>query len=173
MRLVVKVLFLFITSAFLLTSCGKGSDPGKYTVPDYRKWKKPVPGVLDNPVPGHGATFRIIYANEKAFSMKMATGEGGVREMRMSDGSVIVKEVYDKRADIGKKTPTLTIMVKDSKSPDALDGWIYYVKKPEKETVVVKGRMCIGCHVAANEAHPYFDGNREELFRDYLFVPFK
>jgi hypothetical protein len=32
--------------------------------------------------------------------------------------------------------------------------------------------MCLGCHEAANEEHPYFDKNKGDAFRDYLFSPF-
>jgi len=44
------------------------------------------------------------------------------------------------------------------------------MKKPGEEWMEVKGRMCVGCHEAANEKHPYFDGNKKEMFRDYLFT---
>ena len=88
----------------------------------------------------------------------------------MKDGSVIVKEVYQKRNDINNAEPVLPIMVKDSKSRNSLDGWKYYMVEPGKKPLLVSGRMCVGCHEAANEQHPYFDKNRDAMFRDYLFV---
>jgi hypothetical protein len=88
----------------------------------------------------------------------------------MNEGSVIVKEIYKKREDVNKAEPVLTIMVKDSKSKDSIDGWKYYMVEPEMKPSLVSGRMCVGCHEAANEQHPYFDRNKEGIFRDYLFV---
>ena len=68
--------------------------------------------------------------------------------------------------------PILTIMVKDSENKDAKDGWLYYMIPPGKDAKMIKGKMCHGCHEAANEEHPYFDKNKNSIFRDYLFAPF-
>ena len=91
--------------------------------------------------------------------------------MTVPDGAVIIKEVYKTRRDIGRAVPELTIMVKDRSHSRALDGWLYYLKKPGKDAVLIQERMCVGCHEAANEEHPYFDGNKKRLFRDYLYIP--
>jgi hypothetical protein len=162
-----KLILLYIILISFLISCKDKTE--HFTIPDYKGWKRPYDQVLDAQIPGHGATFRLIYANEIAFNSKIVKESSGSR-VSMDDGSMIVKEVYDKREDIGSKTPALYIMVKESKDPDADNGWVYYVKKPGQDTVEVKGRMCAGCHVAANEKHPYFDGNKSEMFRDYLFA---
>jgi hypothetical protein len=61
-------------------------------------------------------------------------------------------------------------MVKDSKNDNSIDGWKYYMVEPGKKPLLMSGRMCVGCHEAANEQHPYFDKNRDAMFRDYLFV---
>lgn len=154
--------------SFFLVSCSPSSD--KYTLPEYKEWRKPVNYVLDTPVPGHGATFRIIYANDRAFESEIVEEPSGRKRVIMKEGSVVVKEVYKKRSDINRAAPELTIMVKDSKSSRSIDGWKYYMAEPGGEPQLISGRMCVGCHEAANEQHPYFDQNKEAIFRDYLFV---
>jgi hypothetical protein len=62
-------------------------------------------------------------------------------------------------------------MVKNSAAPGAQAGWLYYLKRPGRQPAPVTGRMCHGCHEAANEEHPYFDKNKKGLFSDYLFSP--
>lgn len=161
--LAVFILILMISS----TGCNGEKE---FTLPDYKNWKKPVTQVLDRPVPGHGATFRVIYANDIAFTSKIITDASGRKAVRMNDGSVIIKEVYKKREEIGYNVPEIVVMVKESADPEALNGWKYYMKKPGEKSVEVKSRMCIGCHEAANEKHPYFDENKEDMFRDYLFT---
>ncbi len=58
-------------------------------------------------------------------------------------------------------------------NPESFPGWMYYVKKKNIPLMNVRGRMCTGCHEAANDPHPYFDGNKEKRYRDFLFVPFQ
>lgn len=166
MKNIDSAIFIFI---LMISSAGcKGEK--EFTLPDYKNWKKPVTQVLDRPVPGHGATFRVIYANDTAFTSKIITDASGRKAVRMNDGSVIIKEVYKKREEIGYNVPEIVVMVKESADPEALNGWKYYMKKPGEKPVEVKSRMCIGCHEAANEKHPYFDENKEDMFRDYLFT---
>jgi len=165
MKSIIPLIILIIS----MTLFCKKEEEEHFDVPDYKKWNHPVDRVLDTPIPGHGASFRIIYANDIAFKSKIIK-TAGVPRVSMNDGSIIVKEVYDKREDIGVRTPGLFIMIKASKDPDAINGWTYYSKKPGQEAVEVKWRMCVGCHEAANEQHPYFDGNKKEIFRDYLFT---
>ena len=145
-----------------------------YNVPkDYRLWKKPVKEILDYPVPGHGASFRVIYANELSFKASLIKDANGNEYVVLPDGAVIIKEVYKEKKDINWTEPVLTIMVKDKNNKDAQSGWLYFVRKPgEKQAALIKGRMCIGCHEAANDKHIYFDNNEKGIFRDYLFVNF-
>ncbi len=162
-----KILFPGFIAA-LLFSCSPSGD--SFTVPEYKEWRKPVNRVLDTPVPGHGATFRIIYANDTAFESEIIAEASGRKRVVMKEGSIVVKEVYKRRADVNRADPELTIMVKDSKSLNSLDGWKYYMVEPAGEPQLISGRMCVGCHEAANEQHPYFDQNKDAIFRDYLFV---
>lgn len=164
MRITIIIFFLV---SLLFSYCSKESS--KFTVPAYKSWKKPVDKIVDTPIPGHGESFRVIYANDIAFSSNIVK-EGNVQKVRMNEGSIVVKEVFEKREDVEYKIPGLFIMVKDSRSPDAINGWVYYMKKPGKDAVEITWRMCVGCHEAANEKHPYFDGNKNDMFRDYLFT---
>jgi hypothetical protein len=163
--------------AFVITilalHCSQEPAPYEFKIPDYRSWEKPVNRILDYPVPGHGASYRIIFANDVAFGAVVKKDDRGIERVEMPDGSIIIKESYLKRKDISKrKIRDLTIMVKRSNDPKAQNGWLYYVKFPPKKITRVDGKMCIGCHEAANEQHPYFDKNAKNIFRDYLFTPF-
>jgi hypothetical protein len=167
MRIVTTFILFFI----IALSCAE-EKLTLYNVPkDYRLWKKPVTKVLDYPVPGHGATFRVIYANDLSFKAKRSKDANYNERIDFPDGSIVIKEVYKKREDINLKEPQLTIMIKDTGNKDALDGWLYYVKNPkDKQAKLISGRMCIGCHEAANDKHPYFNGNPKGIFCDYIFV---
>lgn len=160
-------MILLILIFSMLISCKDKTDP--YAIPDYKTWKRAAAGVLDTPIPGHGESYRIIYANDIAFQSKIVR-EGIGQRVVMNEGSVVLKEVYETKADVGYKVPGLFIMKKDINYPSAINGWIYYMKKPGEAVVEVNWRLCVGCHEAANEKHPYFDGNKENIFRDYLFV---
>ncbi len=167
-----KTFFLFI-AVFMIISCGMDKQSSFVVPEDYTSWKKPVNRVLDYEVPGHGKSFRRIYANAIAFKPISKKIRGADTQI-MPDGAIIVKETYAKRSDIKKRNyKNLTIMVKDLSSRAANNGWRYFMKAKNKPVMEVKSRMCIGCHEAANEPHPYFDKNKKGLFRDYLFVPFK
>lgn len=142
----------------------------EFVLPKYRTWARITKKAVDYPVPGHGASLRIIYANEPAVKARTGRKESDER-LPMPDGAIIVKEVYERKGDVDKKEPQLTIMVKKGSAPGAQGGWLYYTKNPGESPVPVRSRLCIGCHEAANEPHPYFDKNKKGLFRDYLFNP--
>jgi cytochrome P460 len=166
-----RSILAILTISILFSSCSKDKDRN-FTIPkDYRSWEKPVKKVLDYQITGHGNSFRIMYANEISYTAKRIKAKNGNWKVIMPEGSVIIKEMYNKRKDINKKDPTCTIMVKGKKGdPDF--GWSYYMKKPGNKIMKVESKMCIGCHEAANERHPYFDKNKEGIFRDFLFVSF-
>lgn len=155
----------------VMLSCSGEGEKTEFKIPDdYRNWKKPVNRILDYQVPGHGSGYRIIYANDTAFKAQIV-GDGGVARVEMPDGTIVIKEAYREREDINKKLRDITVMVKNKRDKRALHGWLYYIKLPDKEIKRVDGRLCLGCHEAANEVHPYFDKNRKGIFRDYLFIP--
>jgi hypothetical protein len=154
-----------------LTGCGGEQKPTGWE--NYRSWKKPLAAPLENAVPGHGQGVRVIYAAESAFNPVVSTDNTGRRRVVMKEGTIIVKEVYQNRAEFKRgAVDNLTVMVKDSKNKDAVNGWVWYMQKGMMSPQVMTSRMCAGCHEAANEQHPYFDKNPEDEFRDYLFAPF-
>lgn len=168
MKYLSSMIIFFIL--LILHSCTPKQQELTLNIENYRNWKRVTPQVLDYEVPGHGATARIIYANNTTLDLRKQTKTDN--GYLVADGSIIVKEVYKQKSDVGQKQPVLTIMKKDSSHPHARDGWLYLVKAPGKKLELIKGRFCAGCHVAANESHLYFDKNRENKFRDYLFYPF-
>lgn len=178
MRSPAIALSIAMTALVLGAACGAGPDREEPAFPaDYRSWKKPVEKVLDYPVPGHGAGARIIYANSISFDPVIRRENGRIAGVEMKDGTMVVKEVYASGKDAlgkgaAKAYTVIDIMYKDSGHPEAQGGWLYYIYRPGGRMVRVKGRMCVECHVAANESHPYFDKNAAGIFRDYLFAPF-
>jgi hypothetical protein len=159
-------------TVIFLAGCS-ATERATFSVPaNYRTWQKATKRILDYEVPGHGATIRLIYGNDIAFSAAVTKDKNGADRIIMLDGSIIIKEIFNKRKDVGKTEPSLVIMVKDTRSRLAQDGWVYYKKSPGQPLQTVEGRMCIGCHEAANEPHPYFDKNTTGIFRDYLFTKY-
>ncbi len=162
----------YLTIILVLTACSGKKETAGLTVPEgYKTWKKPVKRVLKYEIPGHGDSQRIIYANKTAFDPDREKASAGVERIVFKEGSIIVKEVYGKNVNTASSEPALTIMKKERDHPLALNGWVYCIKKPGKEPVVVTTRLCVGCHESANERHPYFDKNSKGIFRDYIFVP--
>ncbi len=178
MRSTAIVLSIAMSALVLCAACGAGPDGEEPAFPaDHRSWKKPVEKVLDYPVPGHGAGARIIYGNAASFDPIVTREKGRITRVEMRDGAMVVKEVYASRKDalLGGEKPAYTVidvMYKNGAHPEAQGGWLYYIYKPGGKMVRIKGRMCVECHVAANESHPYFDKNADGIFRDYLFAPF-
>ncbi|MBN1498816.1 MAG: cytochrome P460 family protein [Spirochaetes bacterium] len=162
--------YLSALAVLVLLNCSKTVTNEEYRVPDdYRAWKKPTDKILDYIVPGHGKSARIIYANDEFYNVKI-NEVNGVKRYSFNDGTVIIKEVYPDKDAVRTSDPMLTIMVKNSKSPDAIHGWLYYMQNPKTDIMEVNTRMCVGCHEAANDTHPYFDKNPNQEFRDFVFV---
>jgi len=164
-------IFLVILFAALCISCSEKPDTIESDIAPYRGWKKVLKKVIEYPVPGHGAGARVIYANDAAFKTKILESREHQKKIILPEGALIIKESYKSIKEINSSAPVIYIMKKNSKSPDSIEGWMYYVRKPGMKIMFIKGRMCVGCHEAANERHPYFDGNEEGIFRDYIFTP--
>lgn len=164
-------LVILLLTIPILFSCEKGEsgyiDP---IPPNYKDWEKPV-GLLEYPVPGHGESRRLIYVNRIALTGGIRQGADGRKFVIYPKGTIIIKEVYRKTENGYAKKPQLTIMVKDPGNEAARYGWLYYVKNADQASVtLVENKLCEGCHDAANERHPYFDQNKEGMFRDYVFI---
>jgi hypothetical protein len=168
MRRLAVILLVVILAA----GCSRKEEKTVFKVPgDYKSWKKPVEEVMDYEIPGHGKTFRVIYANSTSFNPEIIKRNNGTERIVYREGSIFIKEVYERQADVGNAEPFLTIMKKESKNSMAVNGWVYFAKKPGKDQEIISTRKCVGCHESANEQHPYFDRNEEGLYRDYIFVP--
>lgn len=152
------------------TLAGCANEP-ELVLPDlsYEAWTPTTTAALDFPVPGHGAGLRRVFMNDIGWSASPTPA----RDITYPDGTVVVKEVFATAAPSADALPqALTIMVKDSDSEMARDGWIWLVKDPVTgEETLFADPFCIACHENANEEHPYADGNSQEYFRDYLFHP--
>lgn len=168
--------FIVLSFSIIIISfffCSKNdSNSVEFIVPaDYKSWKQPANKILSYSVPGHGKSFRRIYANDKAFQVRISNNDSEKKYI-FPDGTIFIKETFQKEEDVDNKNPGLTIMIKDSLNEKGTDGWIYLMKEPDKENPVqIESKLCTGCHTAANDTHPYFDGNQAENFRDYIFVP--
>lgn len=106
---------IFITaiiSLSIITSCTNKTKPIETYISGYKGLKTATNVELDYPVPGHGNTYRIVYANNISFKPDKKKIEGQGTDVIMHEGSVIVKEVYASKNDVGKKEPELTYMVK-------------------------------------------------------------
>jgi hypothetical protein len=179
-------LCLAATVAALAVSCPR-QDPAIALVADgYASWRPTTQVVLDYEIPGHMDSLRRIVMNETGFGF--TEGPAGIS---FPEGTVIVKEillagsgdgygagpVYGVGgADGSRGRPNMiTAMVKAKDDPRARGGWIWLMKDPEsgKESVVGQD-LCYRCHLNANEAYPYADGNPAGQFRDFVFfVPGK
>ena len=121
---------------------------------------------------GHYNTLTCNHCHAIYDQVSKKAEEDGIKQITFPDGSMIIKETYEKDKPVENQVPTLTIMVKDSQSPHAKDGWLFFMKAPDKPSMFVAGKMCHGCHIAANEKHPFFEQNPTGEFRDFVFIPF-
>ncbi|MBN1523630.1 MAG: cytochrome P460 family protein [Spirochaetales bacterium] len=166
-----KLILLIILPGFFI-ACGPAARVVR--VPDeYRSWKKTVDKILDYPIAGHGQSFRIIYINSIGEKVTPLEKDGRMT-YDYPDGTIIVKEVYPSQEDLDKNVPgMLTCMVKDSQSPQAINGWLWIVKTPgDPAENVFTSKFCLECHLDANESHSLGAGNINEEFRDYVFFPY-
>ncbi len=146
-------------------SAPKGRVPG-----DWTSWRKPVTGMLNYTIPGHGDKARVIYVNATGWEY---AGKAGSGRLEFPEGTVVVKEIYASGSPAsGEKPVTLDVMIKAPGDPDARGGWLWIVKDMTsgKETVITTN-FCQACHANANSSHPYGDKNPQGTFRDCLYFP--
>lgn len=153
----------------LFLSCRKEEDVP--AVPDnYSDWERIHEVELDYPVPGHESNYRIIYMNERGRDVEISQ-DNGRRGFTYPEGTIIAKAVYEGLdPGPGAEPVMITAMVKQADHPNARGGWVWVVKNLNTgDERVIEEAFCYTCHTAANESHPYADGNPEEEFRDYVF----
>lgn len=163
--------------AAFAVSCARQAAPSALIADDYASWRPTTELVLDYEIPGHMDSLRRIVMNEAGFQFK--EGPAGVS---FPEGTVIVKEILLAGSGDGYGAPggagrpdMITAMVKAKDDPRAQGGWIWLTKDPESGRESVVGQdLCYRCHLNANEAYPYADGNPAAQFRDFVFfVPGK
>lgn len=172
--------------AALGASCSRQDATIDLVAVGYASWRPTTEVVLDYEIPGHMDSLRRIVMNEAGFGF--TEGQAGIS---FPEGTVIVKEIllagsgdgYGAGpaygvggADGSRGRPNMiTAMVKAKDDPRAQGGWIWLMKDPESGMESVVGQdLCYRCHLNANEAYPYADGNPAGQFRDFVFfVPGK
>lgn len=165
-------------AAALAASCSRQDATIALVAEGYASWRPTTQVVLDYEIPGHMDSLRRIVMNEAGFGF--AEGPAGIS---FPEGTVIVKEIllagsgdgYGLSYGQGGRPNMITAMVKAKDDPRARGGWIWLTKDPESGRESVVGQdLCYRCHLNANEAYPYADGNPTGQFRDFVFfVPGK
>ncbi|MEM5947026.1 cytochrome P460 family protein [Spirochaetia bacterium 38H-sp] len=164
-----KKLFLFSIFIMLFFSCSAGKKD--YTIEDdYRSWKRTTNIELDYPIPGHGSAYRRIYINPTGENVKIEK-KGNWESYIYPEGTVIVKEIFNKKPAGEEKADILTAMIKAPNDPNSKNGWVWIMQRGNTATIITDP-FCVTCHENANESHPYGDGNPGAVFRDFVFFPY-
>ncbi|HEU5058507.1 MAG TPA: cytochrome P460 family protein [Kofleriaceae bacterium] len=149
----------------LLVGCGPtvvdpdAVDPLFAVGAEYQDWYRVD---TTEPVPGHGDTYRIIYANELAREESNTTYERG---------SIIVKEVHDRDGDQPGALRYIGVMryMAQSEAPDGVElgrptelpplaGWLFtYLPESIESDEEYRSSCWDECHVAAPEGGAFLD----------------
>jgi hypothetical protein len=120
---------------------------------DYTAWKR-----LDvqGPAPGHGDTYRIIYANSVAADPDQDFLEG------YAEGAILVKEIRDNQDGSPGGLRYLAIMRRDRFDPAlAVDGGWLFTQADEPNGAEVRPTYCWArCHAAAPYVGAWYDYRR-------------
>ena len=135
--------------AALAAGCAESVSPEP--LGDYTAWKR-----LDviGEAPGHGDTYRIIYANDLA-SDPASTLYNGYPE-----GSVIVKEIYENDGDRPGALKYVAIMRRIGAVTTALvdqGGWLFSQSSKPNGSETHTDRCWNRCHVAAPFNGAWYD----------------
>lgn len=118
---------------------------------DYTQWKR-----LDvtGPAPGHGDTYRIIYAND------LAADPASTLRLGYQEGAILVKEIRDN--DAGQPGDLRYIAVMRRTKPivtayEAQGGWLF-TQLAEPDAEETEPSFCWSrCHVAAPYNGAWYD----------------
>jgi len=154
----------------LAAACSEGTVVDIEPVPaDYTDWFR-----IDSvgPVPGHGDSYRIIYANDIARLFGTVIGEEDDREFVYTypEGSIIVKEVRERDGDQPGDIKYLGVMrmLADDEVPDGADldeptelrtyGWLFTYLADDIDSDEEWRSSCWDeCHAAAPFAGAFYD----------------
>ena len=152
------------------SACGEGTVVEIAPVPaEYTDWYR-----IDSvgPVPGHGDSYRIIYANDVARLFGTVIGEGDDREFVYTypEGSIIVKEVRERNGDQPGDIKYLGVMrmLPADEVPDGADldeptelrtyGWLFTYLADDIDSDEEWRASCWNeCHVSAPFAGAFYD----------------
>lgn len=115
---------------------------------DYTQWKR-----IDTwgKTPGHGDTYRIIYVNDVATTYA---------QMGYPDGTVLVKEVYDRDGDQPGALRIIEIMRRIGPDTDDDGGWVFTDAAEPNGTEYRKDFCWRRCHLASPFEGAWFDYSR-------------
>jgi hypothetical protein len=169
---IVPVALLALIVCSILSGCVDDAPQLLFDEP-YAEWTRTVEEPITYPIPGHGENRRVIYINEIGKRVLPVSDSEDRISLDYPEGTIVLKENYDDVA--GTNLRNLTIMIKSSDDTRARSGWIWINKdaRTGAEMVFNDSTFCITCHTAANEPHPYGDGNPQGEYRDYLFFPYR
>ena len=161
------ILFLLVAAA---AGCSEGTVVEVEPIPaDYTDWYR-VDSV--GPVPGHGDSYRIIYANETARLFGTIIGEGNDQELVYiyPEGSIIVKEVRERDGDQPGDINYVAVMrmLNFNDVPDGADldeptdlrsyGWLFtYLADDINSDEEYRSSCWDECHAAAPFAGAFYD----------------
>jgi hypothetical protein len=146
-------------------------------VPDsteYRRWEQPIEETLDYPIPGHENNRRRVFISPAGTGVSASRRQTRVY-WEYPEGTIIVKEIIAGLQGPDSDVPfQITAMIKAAEDPRSRGGWVWVVKSLDGgEETIVDWEFCFDCHANANEPHPYGDGNPQNEFRDYVFLPYR
>lgn len=136
---------------FAMVSCAEPVSPEP--LGDYASWKRfDVQGAA----PGHGDTYRIIYANAIAADPDQDFIDG------YAAGAILVKEIRDNMNGTAGDLRYVAIMRRDpfDRDLDADGGWLF-TQSDEPGAAEVRPTFCWSrCHAAAPYAGAWYDYRR-------------
>ena len=109
---------VLLTYAVAMIGCGEAVTPEP--TGDYTTWKRIE---TYGEVPGHGDTYRVIYANDIA-----ETFDG----TQYAEGSVIVKEIYDNNGGAPGALRYIALMRGYTVGPDLVDALLRLKRQLER-----------------------------------------
>jgi len=118
--------------------------PGEYT-----QWKR-----IDTwgTTPGHGDSYRIIYANEPATQLDL-----GLSPLAFPDGTILVKEVYDNASNTPGRLRVIELARRIGPASGQQAGWVFSATSTPNGDETEQTFCWRRCHVAAPLAGAWFD----------------
>jgi hypothetical protein len=141
----------------VVTACA--AEPADVpAIGDYQQWKS---FETYGHAPGHGDTYRIIFANDLAETYRDPLMPLPANEVGYPEGTAIVKEVYDRNAD---GTPgslrVIEFMRRIGTSKADQLGWVFTAASKPGASETVQDFCFRRCHLSAPFDGAWFDYNK-------------